>query len=189
MTGNDKIIERILEESRQAAAAVEAEAETKATARLDEEKAALDKQASTAADARAAAGDRQIRAAQSAAALLVRNAQLERRREEIDRTLDETLAFLRAMPAEAYFQWVARQVAAHRDGKGGELLLSAEDLARVPSDFAATLGVTLCDTPAKIDGGCILRYGDIEENLTFEALLDEQRDRLEDIICRELWGE
>lgn len=189
MTGNDKIIERILEESQQAAAAVEAEAETKAAARLDEEKTALAKQAGAAAETRAAEADRQIRAAQSAAALLVRNAQLERRREEIDRTLDETLAFLRAMPAETYFQWIARQVTAHRDGEGGELLLSAADLARVPSDFAATLGVTLCHTPVKTNGGCILRYGDIEENLTFEALLDEQRDRLEDVICRELWGE
>lgn len=187
--GGEEILARILEASRQAAAATQEQAERKAAARLDEERAAIAAQDEADRAAEQVQAERQLRAAQSAAALSVRNARLARRREEIDRTLQETLAHLRALPDEAYFALLGRLAAAHREGEGGELLLSAADLRRAPADFAASLGVTLCQTPAAIDGGCILRWGDIEENLTFEALLEERRDEMEDVICRELWGD
>lgn len=189
MTGNDKIIERILAASENAAAAKSAEAEKTAEKQLAEEKAVLAEKAAAAAVLREQAGERQLSAARSAAELAVRNAQLECRRAEIDRTLADTLAHLRALPTEEYFALLSTLIRTHRDEEGGELLLSAADLQRVPNGFAASLGVTLSKTPAAIDGGCILRFGDIEENLTFEALLNDRRDRLEDTIYQELWSE
>lgn len=189
MTGNEKIIERILVASQEAAAAREAEAEKTAAEQLEAEKAAIAQKAQATAALREQAEKRQLNAARSAAELAVRNAQLECRRAEIDRTLSETLAHLRSLPAGAYFALLETLIRAHREGEGGELMLSAADLSRVPAGFAESLGVTLCQVPAEIDGGCVLRWGDIEENLTFKALLDERRDRLEDAICRELWSE
>ena len=186
MNGNEKIIERILAQAQESAAAIEAEAEKKAAARLEQEQATLAVKARAAAEEAAKVREHQLRTARSAAELAARNAELSCRREEIDRTVQATLAYLRALPAEEYFALLAR-LCRDRAEAGGVLLLSKADLARVPAGFAESLGMTMGDVPTDIDGGCVLKYGDIEDNLSFEALLDERRAELESCICRELW--
>ena len=43
--------------------------------------------------------------------------------------------------------------------------------------------------PADISGGFILKCGDIEENMDFEALISAKQDGIEDLINRELFSE
>ena len=45
--------------------------------------------------------------------------------------------------------------------------------------------VSLADESAKIDSGVIIRYGGIEENCTFGALIGEKRDEIRDILFKE----
>ena len=47
----------------------------------------------------------------------------------------------------------------------------------------------LGENAVDIDGGFILKNGDIEENMSFSALLSSNRDSIEDLINRELFAE
>lgn len=190
MTGGEKIVARILEEAeaqceqlrREAGEQAEkltaqAEAETKAQVAAVEEQTAKE-----AARAQAAA--------RSAAQLAVRNARLACRREEIELTLTEALNTLLALPDAAYFEALTRLIQKNVRPGAGELRLNRRDRDRLPADFEKELkkqGITLSETPADIDGGFVLSYGDIEQNCAFSALLADQRDALEDLVNRELF--
>ena len=51
------------------------------------------------------------------------------------------------------------------------------------------INATVSKTPVDICGGFILRCGDIEENMEFTAIIAANRDRIDDLINRELFAE
>ncbi len=192
MTGTEKIVARILDEARQTGDATIAEAERKAAALLAEtEQEAEKEEAAMRADAeRRAAQLRQ--AAESAAALSIRNALLRQRRDELERTLSETLSYLKSLPEREYFDGLFSLIRSSARTGEGVLWLNATDRGRLPADFLprlreAGIPLRLADGPRSMDGGCVLQYGDVEINLCFSALLEERREMLEDRICRVLW--
>ncbi len=83
-----------------------------------------------------------------------------------------------------------------------ELLLCAEDRAKlgrnVINDVRNMLAgrvdretverLRLADEDANIDGGIILRYGDVEINCSIDMLLSDMRDELEGAVCGVLFG-
>ena len=76
------------------------------------------------------------------------------------------------------------------NGKG-EVYLSvkdkARDIAAFKSEFSA-LDLTLSDTFADINGGFILKYGDIQINGELSALIHEKRDVLTDELNKALFN-
>ena len=77
------------------------------------------------------------------------------------------------------------------------MLLSQRDLQRLPAGFADTLNsmlksqsaqVHIGARAAKIDGGFLLVYGDIEVNCSFEALLEASLEQVKDALSRELFA-
>ena len=68
-------------------------------------------------------------------------------------------------------------------------------MSRFPKDFVdkANSGlsknggrIVLSDTTLDIDSGFILRYGGIDENCTFDALIKENSDKIKDALLREI---
>lgn len=191
MTGSEKIIARILDQADAACETVREEARTRAEALREQ----MTRETEQTVAGRAAETDKEIArmqaAAESSAALLVRNARLRCRREEIGATLDEALASMRSMPEDAYFAALETLLRRHvRPGETGVLRLSKQDHDRLPASFQAVmaeLSVTLDPVPAALCGGFVLAYGEIELDCAFEALLEDQRDRLEDLVNRVLF--
>ena len=191
MTGTDKIVEQILDEARGVASRRQEEARQTAADRLAEaEAAAKEKAAVMLADGEEEA-ERVRRTGRSAAALLVRSAGLRQRRQALDQTLAATLAYLNALPDEAYFERLYALLARCVQPGEGILRLNARDLARKPADFeqrvrgaveaAGVAGhLTLSGLPCAIDGGLRLQYGEVEVNASFSALAEERREMLED---------
>ena len=79
----------------------------------------------------------------------------------------------------------------------GVMFLSASDLARVPAYFRGTLAdigakkggsLTLSDESRDLNGGFVLAYGGIEENCTFEAMFEENKERLQDVVREKLFS-
>ena len=129
----------------------------------------------------------------SRAELETRNALLKRRRKEIDITLGKLLDYLVNLGDKEYFDIIYR-LASRLNGKKGEIFLNANDISRLPSDFEQKLKLNGLDAvvskaPADISGGFILKCGDIEENMDFEALISAKQDGIEDLINRELFSE
>ena len=89
---------------------------------------------------------------------------------------------------EEYFSMLEQLAVRYAHPTSGEMLLSESDYARMPKDFAENLNralpegaaLTVVKTEAKINGGMILRYGAIEENCGFDALLEEKNEQIKD---------
>lgn len=200
MTGCDKIVEEILEEARQAVRTKLDTAEQKAAAVAAEGRRNAQEQAATIL---AEAWSRRRASAappRSAAALRVRNAKLAHRRRELDAAMTATIAYLNALPDEAYFDRLlpvlGRSVQPGRRDPAAE----RRDLARLPPILTAGCCVllkeagvegtiTVSGVPGAIDGGFLLQYGDVEINAAFSALAEEKREALEDLINRELFAD
>ncbi len=193
MSGGDKIINRINADCDERIRAIEAESDKK-YAEITAEAQVLAQQVGEDIAKKAQAKVQQINAAsKSRAELELRNALLKKRREEIDITYKQVLEHMLSLPDKEYFDLIYA-LAKKLSGKSGAVLLSEKDLQRLPSDFLQKLeqsGVKaeLCDTPATIRGGFILKCGDIEENMDFAAILADKRDLIEDLINRELFAE
>lgn len=120
---------------------------------------------------------------------------LTARREVIEEVFEKTLSKLRSLPAKEYFAVLSRLAVRYAEAGEGEMLLSAEDRARVPADFIPGINalvpgksVKLADDTVKTDGGFILRYGGIEINCTFASLIDGRREQLGDKLSRFLFA-
>ena len=193
MNGEDKILNRIKSDCDENIRAIEQEAQAECDKILNEAKLQIeenDKENS----AKILAGIAQINAgAKSKVELEIRNAILKKRREEIDNTVDIVYNKLLKLDDKEYFEALYK-LAASLKGSKGVVYLNKNDLNRVPSDFInkmkeAGLDVELGKEAVDIDGGFILKDGDIEENMSFSAVISAKRDDLEDLINRELFAD
>ncbi|MGN1138852.1 MAG: V-type ATP synthase subunit E [Ruminococcus sp.] len=136
----------------------------------------------------------QIKAAnKSRGELEQRNALLRQRRLEIDITYDAIYKYLLNLDGEDYFNIIYKLLKKLGDSQG-VIYFNQNDLSRLPADFSQkleSLGIKaqLGENAVDIDGGFILKNGDIEENMSFSALLSSNRDSIEDLINRELFAE
>ncbi|MCD8219340.1 MAG: hypothetical protein LUC50_03050 [Ruminococcus sp.] len=116
--------------------------------------------------------------------------------EEKQRLITETLSLvqehLASLDDAAYFAYLQRLLACRKPPVPGELLFFAADRARIPQRFRQAVkkaGCTIAEKMVPIDGGFLLRFGEVQENCTFGALLTVRQDRLQDVIRRVLLQE
>ena len=129
----------------------------------------------------------------SSCALYEKNRLLTEKLNIINNAVDTAAHSLKNMDSE-YFKAVETLVIKYSHDGEGELLMNERDRAAVPDGFMESLNkklkeknasVSLADESAKIDSGVIIRYGGIEENCTFGALIGEKRDEIRDILFKE----
>ena len=121
----------------------------------------------------------------------MRDAKLKRKRELIEKALSEVIVGINGYDDKTYFDCLLRLAKKNAMSGKGEMLLSARDLSRDKGDFVKALeelSVTLSDTPADINGGFILRYGDIIINCELSAVMREKRDEITDAVNTALFG-
>ena len=117
--------------------------------------------------------------------------------ELINDTIEKTIAKLKALPDEEYFELLVRLLKRHiRQGKG-ILSLCSNDLNRLPADFDKKIldiavkkdgTIELSKEPADIEDGFILSYGLISENCSFSAIIEADKDEIRDTAARALFG-
>lgn len=193
MNGGDKILNRIKSDCDESIRLTESQSQAVCDKILSDAKAEADR-LTAEADEKAKLKVEQINASsKSRAQLEIRNALLKKRRQEIDFTVDAIKEYLVGLDDREYFE-VIYSLAKKLSGRQGEILLNARDKKRLPRDFEqrlkdAGLNTVISDKTADIFGGFILKCGDIEENMDFAAMIAANRDRLEDLINRELFAE
>ncbi|MGW8115595.1 V-type ATP synthase subunit E [Caproicibacterium sp. NSD3] len=198
MTGLEKIIEQIKNESEETAKSIRLSAE--AEAKTITGKAQID-----AAEFRRAASEKIQKQAQdlkarskSAAVLQERRILLNEKLQIIEETVADSRNDLLNLPAEEYFKVLLKIIAKYALPEKGEIFLNSKDLQRMPKDFAekadaqakesgGTLNLSL--ETKLISGGLILSYGGIEENCSFEALFDAQKEQMQDKAATLLFPE
>lgn len=132
--------------------------------------------------------------AQSSAELTIRDAKLAKKHSEIEKTLKLAEDKINALADEEYFTLLTRLAKENAKQEKAELLMSSRDLKRNTALFekmlaAAGVSAEVSSTPADICGGLILKYGDVEYNLTIAAVINDKREELEDKINGVLFAE
>jgi len=183
MAGIDRIIETIARDGAAKCEEILAGAKEQAGAIL------ADAMAKAAKENEAAIAEARRRAELSIATAGPRAAQNEKRvllqmkNEVIGQAIASSLAKLRNLPTEEYFDVLARLAVEHAQPGPGKMLLSQKDLDRLPADFANKLGdIAISPQPVNISDGFILVYGDIEQNCTFDALVSARLDDMKDAL-------
>ena len=191
MTSSEKILAGIAGEAKTEAEKITAEAEKQAA----EITAAAKAEAETdAGKIRAAAEKRAeliINSGKSSAGLLKRDTALNCRRGLIEKALNFVADTVNAYGDKDYFDFLLTLIKKEKLNGKGEVYLSvkdkARDIAAFKSEFSA-LDLTLSDTFADINGGFILKYGDIQINGELSALIHEKRDVLTDELNKALFN-
>lgn len=136
----------------------------------------------------------ELSAAKTQAAARVNQKLLQGKVELLNETIDKALEKLHDMADADFTELIIGIAGASIAGKSGEMCLNAHCLKKLPADFEAQLGrrvggkVALCSSPEDIGDGFILRSGLIEVNCTFEAIVEANRQELEDAVCRMLFA-
>ncbi len=121
---------------------------------------------------------------------------LKAKQDIIDSMIVKAKAKLLILEKEEYFNNLLKLLEKQAQSEKGVLLLNKKDLDRIPSDFGEKVNqvatkkggmIDISQDTVDIDGGFILKYGNIEINSSFEALFDENKEELTDIVNNLLW--
>lgn len=178
MDGLQLIQDRILEQARDKAAEVSAKAQEQCQAIIDQAQTEHKRYLAEAADKTKAQTEAMLNRATSLASMEKRKNNLQRRQRLIDRVIDQALLKVCGSSAadklELYTSLVDKTGA-----KNGIITLAPADQAigkdlinRLNGDFS------LADQPGSFSGGLILRRDRIEDNLTFDLIVRNQRPQL-----------
>lgn len=191
MTSSEKILAGIAGEAKTEAEKITAEAEKQAA----EITAAAKAEAETDAGKIRAAAEKKaeliINSGKSSAGLLKRDTALNCRRELIEKALNFVADIVNAYGDKDYFDFLLTLIKKEKLNGKGEVYLSVKDKARDIAAFKSELSaldLTLSDTFADINGGFILKYGDIQINGELSALIHEKRDVLTDELNKALFN-
>ena len=172
MSGVEKIIARLNEETEAQCREILFNAKKKAAAIVQRAQAEGNETIRLAEDAAKKQSEGILAAAASQDTAAARRARLGARVALVNEVLARAQRNLHDLSDEAYFNALAGMALKNRQEGIAEMQLSERDLKRMPNDFIDKLGYgfKVSPVPAAIDDGFILKYGDIEINCTFAAL-------------------
>ncbi|MBQ9029950.1 MAG: V-type ATP synthase subunit E [Parasporobacterium sp.] len=191
MSGLDKILEHITREAEAEAEGILSSARESAdkilaSGREDADQMAQAIRKQSELDV-AAAADR-IR---SASDLREKRIILQAKQEKIEDVFASARKTLTGLSDEAYFSVIQKMIARYATGREGQILFSETDLKRLPEDFRQTMQqyhLEVGKESRDISGGFVLTYGEIEENCSFDILIESAREELQDKIGQILFS-
>lgn len=189
MSGLENIISRIKQDSSAECEKISADAAKRASEIISEaENKAQSLGADIISQAQKKAGLIEQRAS-SAAVREERTAVLNAKTQLVDSILEKALVKLHRLDKPTYFRTLKLLAEKNALNSEGVMLLNAEDLQRMPADFADGLeNIKISAEPCSINDGFILKYGDLEVNCTFAAMLEASRDELKAVAVELLFG-
>ena len=191
MTSSEKILAGIAEESKAQADKINSDAEKQAADIIAAAKAEAETDAGKIRAAAEKKAELIINSGKSSAGLLKRDTALNCRRELIEKALNFVADTVNAYGDKDYFDFLLTLIKKEKLNGKGEVYLSVKDKARDIAAFKSELSaldLTLSDTFADINGGFILKYGDIQINGELSALIHEKRDVLTDELNKALFN-
>lgn len=134
-----------------------------------------------------------IERANSSANLIEKKVILEAKQKIIFDTINIAHSSLLSLSDDEYFKLIIKMIERYSSGNNGQILFNEKDIGRLPLRFSEKISkaskgtLKVGDTPVDIDGGFILSYGNIEENCSFNAIFDGNREVLQDKINKLLF--
>ena len=197
MNGLDNIVKKIKSNSQDEIELIKKDAESYRANVLAEAKKETDKEIKNILDQAKRDQDLFEEKVVSNGEFKQRNALLKAKGEVIDEVIARALDELKNQDTDSYFATILNVLKDNVQDKDGKICFSKNDLDRIPSDFEAKASdiakekggsLKINDEPADITDGFILKYGDIEENCTFDAIFEAKRDELRDLVNKNLFN-
>ena len=171
----DESVKKILSEAQSAADAVIKEAEEKAA----KERVRSDK---VVADEKDKVSAKQI----SSAEMQAKKAVLARKQLILEKVVKAAEERLVNLPDAEYVQVIAQMLDGIDKKLGNEVIVAERDKARLAETVSAK-GFTLSDKTADINGGLIIRNGDIEYNYSFGSIITIEKEEIQQIAAKILF--
>jgi len=199
MNGIDKITARIRDDAKTESEAALAEARREVEEILKD----FDKEAASRAEETARRGalqaDEQYKRRESIADLEARKKVLEAKQDMLDTAFARVPEAINSLPDEKYISFLSNLAALHSRSGTEQVLLSADDVDKYGGAVIAAANkalkaqgkpasLTLSGESADIDGGLILREGDIEVNCAIGTILQFIREEISGEVANVLFG-
>lgn len=116
---------------------------------------------------------------------------LKQKQQIIEDTLNKAKEKILGYDDKTYFGTLLKILESSVQADKGVMFLNSKDIGRIPDDFDKEINVVATKNggtlevgkePANINGGFILKYGNIEINSSIDALFEENEEKLVDII-------
>lgn len=133
--------------------------------------------------------------AESASELVLRDARLKRKNREIEDAISLAVKELYSLSDEKYFELLLKMISKRAESEDGEIFLSQNDLSKRKTGLLLEgikkngFKLTLSERAADIESGFVIKYGDVEINSSFEAIVAERKEQLEDAVKDVLFTE
>lgn len=182
MTGLEKIIQQIENDSNASVSQVIGEAQSLAANVLSDAKAVINDKKALHQKEMDALKATVLERAKSSAELESRKIILSKKLSLISKAIDEAMEKLSSLPTQDYFELLLKLTEKYASDDKAEMQLSQKDLQRLPSDFTSKLpkNINLSETVAKIDNGFLLIFDGIDINCSFSALFNDKTEELQD---------
>ncbi|MDD4111407.1 MAG: V-type ATP synthase subunit E [Herbinix sp.] len=193
MTGLEKIIKAIEADAQASIDGIFAEAKEEAEEILSLAKEEAEQDKVKIAEKPAFEVKAILSRAESSAKLLKRQMILDAKQQVINDVITKARYKLTSLSDTDYFDIILQIVKKHAHPQAGMIMFSQADIDRMPKKFDKSIDTAIKgiqnasltiskENAAKLDGGFILVYGDIEENCSFEALFNDAREELQDKV-------
>ncbi len=197
MTGLEKLIDQISQEADAASQEILAKVGTDCAALLAQAQSTCDDIAAKAKEDAASLRADILRRGESRAQMQRKNRILCAKQELIREVIEKAKERLLTQQSIDYFVMLGKMAEKYARGRNGILYLSQADLQRLPAYFPGKLAeigaakggsLALSETPRDICGGFILAYDGMEENCSFDALFEAEKERLQDLVLKQLFS-
>lgn len=195
MTGLEKILSTIEQDSNDRCREITEQAQKQAQEIIDAASAKAQEDianAKASVDKKVAEHDGAIEASVS---MTKNRIILEGKLDIISSTLERALEVIKALPKKEYFEILKGLILKNVRKGEGVLRLSEEDTEKLPSNFIDSINNALkrgykisLGESADIDSGFILVYGDIDINCSFDAVASAKREELRDTLNEMLFN-
>lgn len=192
MTGLEKILKAIDDQAQTGADTIIDEANKAAEEILKAAKLEAEKKCVQIAEKSNSDLQGTISRAESAATLQEKKILLEAKQQIISNMIMKARNSLENLADSEFIEIILQMVKKYAHNKKGNIVFTAKDKNRLPNDFEDKMKVVLSDKPeavltvsevtVNIDGGFLLKYGDVEENCSFDAIFSAAKESLQDKV-------
>jgi V/A-type H+-transporting ATPase subunit E len=198
MAGVEKIKERILEEARSQAESNIKRAQEEASDIITSAKKDGDSKKAVILEKAKKEAQEVKKRLKSVAELEARKKKLQAKQEMVEEAFKKTLEKLIGLPDEEYEKIISQMLLNSVESGSEEIILSPRDKKRLSPNFVEEINkklvakgikgsLSLSKESRDINGGFVLKSGDIETNSSFEALIRAKREEIEPEVVKVLF--
>ena len=192
MNGLEEILSAIEGESRKQTDRIAEDARKSAEEKAAAARSSAEKEAERIIASAEKAAAQTAAIAESGGESYIKKQLLAVRSNAVAERIKNTKEKLNSLNGAKYYDLIEKLIIKYAAAGEGELIMSRESLENLPEDFLSRVNSEIGKHSAsvkigptkEIGKGFVLRYGDIEENCTFDALIDDKTDEIKDRLYK-----